>query len=171
MKMAQRSIRRREAHIGVSALRKKAGRHSVRGNYGAAAACLRRALRGGASPGPDRLMLWNERGMVCKYGGEFDMAERYYRLALRHARRCFTGKARDFFLANVRHNLGGLEHSRGRFSRAEKYARKSVELRLKAGAPDSLAVASDRAALAAILDGLHKFTESEKHYLLALRVY
>lgn len=119
----------------------------------------------------DRPAVWNQLGMVCKYSGKFDAAERYYRLALRHARRCAKGPEREFFIATLYHNLGGVEHSRRRFSRGEKYARKGLRLRLDWAAPNSLAVASDRAALAAILDGLHRPDESEELYHRALRTY
>jgi tetratricopeptide (TPR) repeat protein len=46
-----------------------------------------------------------------------------------------------------------------------------LELRLNCNASDTLAVASDRAALGAILHGLCKYAESERNYLRALRIY
>jgi tetratricopeptide (TPR) repeat protein len=119
----------------------------------------------------DRPALWNELGIVCKYLGKLDSAERHYRLALRCARQRPKTAEREFFLANLYHNLGGVEHSRQRFASAEKYARKGLELRMKCTPGDSLAVAADRAALAAILDGLHRHDESRRYYFEALRVY
>jgi len=110
-------------------------------------------------------------GMVCKYLGKFDRAERYYHLALRHAQKSVKRSGREFFLANLFHNLGGVEHSRGRYCRAEKYTRRGLQLRLKCAAHDSLPVASDRAALAAILHDLRKYKEAEGDYRAALRVY
>jgi len=163
----------RDDRAGHAPLAKTALRYSARGDYRAAEKTLRAALRltANAIPGRDRLVLWNELGMVSKYLGKFDTAERYYRLALRHADGCFSSPEREFFLANLYHNLGGLEHSRRHFLRGEKYTRKALELRLQVAPPDSLAVASDRAALAAILDGLHRFVEAERHYQHALITY
>jgi tetratricopeptide (TPR) repeat protein len=157
------------------ALLKRALSYSSRGDYRRAEACLREALEFGkrhpGSFGIDRAALWNELGMVRKYLGKFDSAERYYRLALRCARQRPKTAEREFFLANLYHNLGGVEHSRRRFGIAEKYARKGLELRLKCTGSDSLAVASDRAALAAILDGRHRYGESKRCYFHALKVY
>jgi tetratricopeptide (TPR) repeat protein len=119
----------------------------------------------------DHLTVWNELGMVCKYLGKFRQAEKYYRLSLRHARRCIEDPERTSFLANIYHNLGGLDHSRRRFRRGEVYARKALQLRREVESPSSVAVASDMVALAAILDGLRKFAESEKLYNRALKIY
>src|SRR5947209_1979818 len=90
--------------------------HSARGNYRRAESSLREALESAekhtANFVVDRPALWNQLGMVCKYLGKFDSAERYYRLALRHARQHPKSPEREFFLANLYHNLGGVEHSR-----------------------------------------------------------
>lgn len=159
----------------TSALVRTARQCSARGDYRQAEARLREALKLVHSSGDasvlSRPALWNELGMVCKYLGKFDKAERYYRLALRHTQKSVRSSRCEFFLANVFHNLGGVEHSRGRYSRAAKYARKGLQLRLECAASDSLPVASDRAALAAILHGLGNYKEAETHYRAALRVY
>jgi tetratricopeptide (TPR) repeat protein len=163
------------ADIGVNDLRQQAAGHSAQGQYREAEGCLGRALRLIAgrddSPTLDHLVLWNELGMVCKYLGKFRYASRWYRLALSHAPRLLAKHEGDFFLANLYHNLGGLEHSRRQFRRGEGYARKSLQLRSRLAGANSLAVAADKAALAAILDGQRKFVESEKLYRQALRTY
>jgi len=150
-----------------------ARRHSAKGDYGAAESSFRQALQllRNDTIDPDRLALWNELGMVLKYSGKYDEAEGCYRLALRHGCKCFRGAEQQFFRANLYHNLGGLEHSRERFTRAIKYARKGLELRLKCCASDTLAVARDRSALGAILHGLCKYADSERNYVHALRIY
>jgi len=160
--------RRRAAELAS-----QAHRHSAKGDYGAAESCFRQALEllRNDPANPERLALWNELGMVLKYGGKYDRAERCYRMALRHSYKRFRGRERQFFHANLYHNLGGVEHSRARFTRAEKYARKGLGLRLKCCPSDSLAVAEDRAALGAILYGLSKYGDSERNYLYALRIY
>jgi hypothetical protein len=55
------------------------------------------------------------------------------------------------FLADLYHNLGGLEHARGHFRRGEQFARKGLQLRRRVASCGSLPVAVDMAALAAIL--------------------
>jgi tetratricopeptide (TPR) repeat protein len=159
----------------ASQLLKRALGHSAHGDYVQAESCLREALKSADRRArgfvADRLALWNELGIVCKYLGKLDSAERYYRLALRHARQHPKSPEREFFLANLYHNLAGAEHSRRRFGIAEKDARRGLELRLKCTRSDSLAVASDRAALAAILDGLQRYEESKRYYFEALTIY
>lgn len=150
-----------------------ARRYSAKGEYRAAASSFRKALQllRYRTSDPDCLALWNELGIALKYRGKYDEAERYYQLALRYIYKCFKGAEQQSFRAIVYHNLGGVEHSRERFTRAERYAHKGLELRLKCSAADSVAVASDRAALGAILHGLGKYTESERNYVHALRIY
>ena len=108
--------------------------------------------------------------MVCKYLGKFHSAERYYRQALRCAGQ-LEGQKRNHLIADLFHNLGGVEHSRGRFARGERYARKGLRLRLQFSAAGSPAVASDLAGLAAILYGLGKVDEAGKLYRRALSIY
>jgi tetratricopeptide (TPR) repeat protein len=109
--------------------------------------------------------------MVYKYLGEFGKARKYYRSALFYCDSCLTGSARCDALASLHHNLGGVEHSAQQFRRAEPHARKSVRFRLRVRSHDVVAVAADRVALAAILDGRGKFAESERIYLQALKIY
>lgn len=122
-------------------------------------------------PEPEHLSAWNELGIVYKYLAKFEKARKCYRAALRYCDSCLTGSARYELLANLYHNLGGLEHAQRRFRRAEPYARKSVGYRLRVRPKNPLSIAADRVALAAILDGLGKFVESQALYSSALRVY
>jgi len=124
-----------------------------------------------ASPTSGQLVLWNELGMVYKYLGKLSIARKFYHLALQHASSCHTGRDRNGFLADLYHNLGGLEHARRQFSRGEQYARKSLQFRARVAGASSIAIAADRAALAAILDGLCSFEESQKLYRQALKTY
>jgi hypothetical protein len=48
--------------------------------------------------------------------------------------------------ASIYHNLGGLEHARGRFAEGEPFAHKSVELRRLAHNDDHPDVAADSAS-------------------------
>jgi tetratricopeptide (TPR) repeat protein len=149
--------------------------HSRRGQYSFAERKLLHALhllgRPRGKPTFDHLALWNELGMVCKYLGKFGKARERYRSALRYCDACLTRRDRYDALASLYHNLGGLEHARRRFRRAEPLARGSVMYRLRVRPRNSLSIAADRVALAAILDGLEKFAESEQIYRRALRTY
>jgi tetratricopeptide (TPR) repeat protein len=89
----------------------------------------------------------NDLGVLRKAQGRYAEALAFYRRALplvprgdRHA------------LATLAHNLGGIEHARGNFARAEPHARRSVQLRTALVGADHPAVAADVAALAAIVE-------------------
>ena len=159
----------------LAALQKQARDCSYAGKYSESATYLHKCLRlmGGApgSPTSDQLVLWNELGMVYKYLGKLTIARKFYRLALQHASSCLTGRDRNGFLADLYHNLGGLEHACRQFNRGEQYARKSLQFRARVAGASSIAIAADRAALAAILDGLCSFEESQKLYRQALKTY
>jgi tetratricopeptide (TPR) repeat protein len=135
------------------ALRRLGNLHVARGEYGPAAMASRRALRIARKSlgSSDVAGALNDLAIVCKYTARFDEAGRLYREALRLTTRAGGADAR---VATILHNLGGLEHARGRFSRGEPYARKSVVLRERAVGRMHPDVAADAAALAAILHGL-----------------
>jgi tetratricopeptide (TPR) repeat protein len=147
----------------------------LRGKYRRAERDLLRALqllgpyRG--NPTPEHLATWNERGIVHKYLGNYREARQCYLAALRYAPSSLSGSARYDFLASLYHNLGGLEHSRRRFRRAESYARKSIEYRVRVKPRNAVSIAADRVALAAILDCLGAFDESMALYRSALKTY
>ncbi|HXM16200.1 MAG TPA: tetratricopeptide repeat protein [Candidatus Eremiobacteraceae bacterium] len=159
----------------IEALRKRAALLVDRGEFQLAERELLRALKllgpHRRRPTPQHLSSWNELGIVYKYLGKFGKARKLYRSALFYCDSCLKGSARCDLLANLYHNLGGLEHSLRRFRRAEPYARKSVKWRLRVRPRDMVAIAADRVALAAVLDGLGKFEESRRLYIGALRVY
>lgn len=146
-------------------------RYVSRGNYREADAYLLAELRSAGIPPADRIFLWNELGMIYKYLGKFRKSRQQYRRALRKAHHCLQGAERDFFVADLYHNLGGLEHAQRRFRRGEKLARKGLQLRRRVASEWSLPVAVDISALAGLLDGQKKFAEAERLYRRAARVY
>ena len=75
------------------------------------------------------------------------------------------------FVATIYHNLGGLEHARGRYARGLPYACRAVEIRKTVQPRDRLALAADEAALAAILVELGRIAEARRIYFRALRVF
>jgi tetratricopeptide (TPR) repeat protein len=152
-------------------LTEAAARFSAQGKYAAAEERLLEAaelLRRAGASSRERAVVCNELGMVCKYLGRFRSAKRYYQQALCSMRYLTSA---DPFIADLYHNLGGLEHSRRRFRQAEEYARKGLRLRMQLSVDNSPAVASDLKALGAILDGLGKHDESEKLYHRAWSIY
>ncbi|MEO5816468.1 MAG: tetratricopeptide repeat protein [Gemmatimonadaceae bacterium] len=111
----------------------------------------------------------NALGIVGKAESRFTDAARCYRRALvilRNSRS--TGPLE---LADLYHNLGGLEHARGRYAIGEPLARRSVQLRARRHGPDATIVWKDRTAHAALLDGLGRYAESEPVYRRALAVF
>jgi tetratricopeptide (TPR) repeat protein len=125
------------------------------GRYAAAEELLVRALAIAENDPPRYVEAANELGVLYKYTARFDEAESLYRGALRHV------AIDSLEAATLWHNLGGLEHSRGRFELAEPAARRAVEIRTRILGHDHPAVAEDRAALGAILDALGRLDEAE----------
>jgi tetratricopeptide (TPR) repeat protein len=97
--------------------------------------------------------------MNCKFSGRFDEAEPLYHRAIEIILAA-TGSDEHPDIADIYHNLGGLEHARGNYVAAEPLARRSVRLR-RASMPDHPSLALDEAALAAILDELGQRDEAE----------
>src|SRR5690349_18264988 len=122
--------------------------------------------------GPDSrelAVLLNERGILGKHLGRFAEAERHYRRALAiYARR---GEVASAGVAAILHNLGGLAHERGDHQTAYGYARRGLEVREALAEPDPLALAQDRAALAAVLVDLHRYDQAETLLAGALATY
>src|SRR5262249_43743627 len=71
--------------------------------------------------------LLNARAVLFKYQGRFSEAARLYRRALNLLTAAHGRDHPD--LATIYHNLGGLEHARGRHAKGEPFARKAVALR------------------------------------------
>ena len=107
---------------------------------------------------PALVYVLNGIGVLGKYAGDFDDAAAAYRRAV------LIEAGRDApdadILASLLHNVGGLEHARGQFPAAESAARQGLEYRLAFRAADDPSVASDEAALAAILVDLDRAAEA-----------
>jgi len=110
----------------------------------------------------------NHLGALYKETGKYAAAERMYRRALSKVKHQYPD---SLLLAVLYHNLGGLEHVRGRYVRGEALLRQAVALRERLLGPDHPTVAADLSALAALLDGQHKFAESEVLYRRAIRTF
>ena len=110
----------------------------------------------------------NSLGVLYKYTGRFDEAETLYGGAIAVVE---AGRRDEATLATLCHNLGGLEHARGAYARAEPPARRAVELRERALGPDHPSVAADVAALAAIVEARGGHAEAEAMYRRALAIF
>ena len=109
----------------------------------------------------------NNLGVLRKYQGRFAESARFYRRALPLLEKSGDRSA----LATLYHNMGGIEHARGRYAAGEPHARRSVALREAELGPDHVAVAADVAALAAIVEGRGRLDEAAALYERALRVF
>ena len=160
--------------IRIQRLESQARAEFERGRYKKAEAILLKALTladtaHGTEP-YEKAPLLNLLGIVYKYKGEYDNASDAYRKCLRILQRRSPAEA-DLSLATLYHNLGGLEHSRGRWALAERYARKGLAIRSQALPPSHPDVAEDLAALAAILHERRKYQEAEALYLQVLTIF
>lgn len=111
----------------------------------------------------------NADGLRHKAAGRYVKARGCYLRALRLVGG-LAGRDRDA-VATLCHNLGGIEHARGSYRAAEVWARRGLRIRTRLPDLDPVAVAADRAALAAILDGLQRYEEAERLYRGALQTY
>ena len=158
------------ARLIIRARTALAGIERTLGNYAAADRAYRTALveiRRHFGP-RDRYLagVFNDLGVLRKAQGRYDDAYAFYQRALpliprgdRHA------------LATLAHNLGGIEHARGNYARAEPHARRSVKLRTGLVGASHPAVAADVAALAAIVEARGRLPEAAKLYRRALSVF
>lgn len=174
------TLRRRRAKssirpIGIppkaASLHSQAQRLASRGSYREAEPAFRQALRiaGQSRSQPLSLaVLLNDYGILCKYTGRFELAGKMYRRALKLVQAEASGHKE--LLAALYHNLGGLEHARGRYARALPYARRAVEIRRRIRPRDRVSLATDETALGAILVELGQIREARRLYFRALRV-
>jgi len=148
-----------------------AGLDRALGAYAAAgrgfAAALREATRAFGPRDLDVAGILNNLGVLRKYQGRYPEAVRFYKRALPLLKAAGDREA----LATLYHNLGGIEHARGRFARAEGPARRAVELRTRARGANHVEVAADVAALAAVVEGRGRVEEAARLYGRALAIF
>lgn len=125
------------------------------------------AARSTAPDDPLRARLWNALGMARKYRGRYPAAGRAYAAA----ERIIGVHCQPAALATLYHNLGGLEHARGDFARAEVFTRRALVLRLELRGGRHPEVARDLAALGAILDERGRHDEAEAALRQALAIF
>jgi tetratricopeptide (TPR) repeat protein len=117
----------------------------------------------------ERWLLLNSRAVLYKYSGRFTEAARLYDKALKLLTKINRGHETD--IATIYHNLGGLEHTRGRPAIGERFARKGLAIRRRVTSPGDPDVAADEAALAALLAEQKKYSEAQRLCQRALRTF
>jgi tetratricopeptide (TPR) repeat protein len=110
--------------------------------------------------------VFNDLGVLRKAQGRYDEALAFYERALP-----LLPRGDRQALATLAHNLGGIEHARGNYARAEPHARRSVRLRTAMMGTNHPAVAADVAALAAIVEARGRLAEAATLYRRALAVF
>lgn len=141
------------------------------GRYQEAATHARKALRLArrANDGLSVAFACNDLAVTYKYLGRFGAARKLYEESLELIEKILGPDHTE--IATVLHNMGGLEHARGRYAEAEAPARQGVAIRRRALGTDHPAVAADEAALAAILEELEKLDEAESLYRSAIETF
>lgn len=141
----------------------------ARGAWPEARGIYARALRAAAPLGPrdpDRIALWNERAIFYKFEGRLEQAARLYARAL-----TALGTHRDPDAeAALLHNLAGLDHARGRFGRAERFARRGLARRAVAVGREHPSYAADLAGYGAIVAGQERWARAKSLYVRAVRI-
>ena len=112
-----------------------------------------------AVDGADAAALHNMLGIVGKFTGAFDSAADHYARALQIYERL---EAAPTVIATLRHNLGGLAHSRGDLETAERETRRALEMRTESHGPAHPDTAGDRGQLGGILSELGRHEEAER---------
>ena len=138
------------------------------GDYAQARRVAARALKRAKDPS------WiaaahNELGVIGKFAGQYADAERHYRAARPIVRRLYGERSAQ--MAALWHNLGGLDHARGRFVQGERTAKMSVEIGRAVLPRGSLEQHAHEVAYGALLDELGRHRESIPMYERALAAY
>jgi len=158
--------------VRIRALIKRAANLRENGQYDQAAPILSKALAlAEQTRGPDQMLLaatLNQIGIRDKYAGQFEDGEKAYQKALTIVEAAVKDNystSAESLLADIYHNLGGLDHARERYAHGEPFARRSVEIRERLLGPNDPATLADIAALAALLEGQGKHEEAEQLYI------
>lgn len=173
------ALRRRRApqpiitELTVDAMLAAAAGHQSLGAYAEgrklAKDALRRAERHLGADSPLTAAAHNQLGVLGKFLGRFEEAERHYEIALPVYRARFGPSSRE--VAALLHNVGGLAHARGRFAEGEPPAREAVEITRRLLPPSHPERLAHEVAHAAILDGLGRHDESIPIYRRALAAF
>jgi tetratricopeptide (TPR) repeat protein len=114
---------------------------------------------------PQNASIHNALGIVGKFSGQFDEAEACYRRALELHDGNPPGQA------TVLHNLGGLEHERGRPGQGIPWAEQGLALRRTFREPDHPDIAADLGALGSLYLSAGRFDDAEQAYRQAMQIF
>lgn len=156
--------------ILVHALEQLGSALREQGRYADAEPPLRLAIAEASHADPQlRIGALNHFGVLCKFAAKFEEGAHAYKQALDLAIAQFG--SRHPMVATLYHNIGGLEHARGRFAAAEHPAREAWEIRRQLYGENNPETAADAAALAAILYELNRRREARELLEQALQVF
>jgi tetratricopeptide (TPR) repeat protein len=111
----------------------------------------------------------NALGLLYKDLARYDEASELYQRALGLVSTQRESRAMSRALATLYHNLGGIDHARGRLRSAEALARRGVAIRADIDETED-DLATDLVALAAIVEARGRFDEAESLYREALAI-
>jgi len=139
------------------------------GDYAEAGAELERSLEMAEAcdlDGADLARCLNAVGVLARYRGDFEYAQRAYERALRILETHDAPDPND--LATLHHNLAGLAQTRGDPTTGLHHARASIAIRSLALGPDHLLTALDRAVYGAILADLGHHDSAQYEFTKAI---
>ncbi|MGV0816066.1 tetratricopeptide repeat protein [Mycolicibacterium boenickei] len=133
------------------------------------AAALVAASRVLPADAPCIIDIHNMRGVTAKYAGRFDEAEIHYRQVQRYLDVEPIGD--PIGLAGLLHNLGGLDHSRGRFADGLVHAERGLRLRIATVGDRHPDVGRDLNAIGALHHDAGDMPAAMGAYRRALRIF
>ncbi|RSM80720.1 tetratricopeptide repeat protein [Kibdelosporangium aridum] len=107
----------------------------------------------------------NVLGIVGKFTGRFDEAEAHYRRALQ------LHEPNSLGMASILHNLGGLEHERGRPEAGIPWAERGLEVRRNVRPPHHPDIAADLGALGSLYLSAGRLEDAEKAFCQAIEIF
>lgn len=116
-----------------------------------------------------QIQLSNNLAIVYKYWGKFAQAEQLYREILNTLQKQYGNSHPD--IAATYHNLAGLNHARGDYDSAEKWAKQSYQLHLDLFGDHHPKTIADGAAYGSILHGLQRWEEAIAHFQTAINFF
>lgn len=168
MLLAQRRRDPELVMLVVHAALTTASAYRAAGHYREARRFAQAALRRAPDPAW-QAAAHTELGVIGKFAGHFAEAERNYRAARPLIAKLYGTESRE--MATYWHNLGGLDHARGRWKAGERASRRSVEIGRAVLSVDDLELHAHEVAYAALLDELGRHDTSLPIYRRALVAY
>ncbi|SMD21723.1 tetratricopeptide repeat protein [Kibdelosporangium aridum] len=137
----------------------------ISGDLHAAHARMTRTLESLEPGDPLSAGVHNVLGIVGKFTGQFDEAEAHYHRALE------LHEPNSLGMAAILHNLGGLEHERGRPEAGIRWAERGLEIRRNVRPPDHPDIAADLGALGSLYLSAGRLDDAESAFRQAIEIF